>query len=203
MEVGGAELSPLHAWLLIRTLTLTRQRGDTSRRCRGAAAAAADTCASTWNLYKRLVFNPPEKNHAHVFGAAQILGKRPHRRSKIQGLANFNEVGRSRVAAAAWLGGKGGSQTGGLTDEGWQKVMPHHIELWDVSFLDSSNQRWGAGVCVCGGVWRSPGARLRSMGAGTLSLGGCRVRSGGVGGGWWCHCNVSLCQPQSSLALIF
>lgn len=35
--MGGAELSQLHAWLLIRTLTLTRQRGDTSRRCRGAA----------------------------------------------------------------------------------------------------------------------------------------------------------------------
>lgn len=59
------------------------------------------------------------------------------------------------------LRGKHGSQMVRLTDEGWQKVMPNRIELWDVSVFDSFNKQ-GA----CGG---HQGARLRSMTAGTLS----------------------------------
>lgn len=52
------------------------------------------------------------------------------------------------------------------------------------------------------GTRRSPGARLRSVGAGTTSWGGCwEVRI--VGGPLWCHHNVSPCRMQLSLAVIF
>lgn len=63
------------------------------------------------------------------------------------------------------------------------------------------------------GMRRSPGVRLRSTGATTTSWGGCQ---GGWGGWGWrgvgekgvhealrCHRNVSPCQVQSSLAVIF
>lgn len=57
--MGGADLSQLHAWLLIHTLTLTRQRGDTSCCCRDTRScthtqtcALTLTCARTLNLYK-------------------------------------------------------------------------------------------------------------------------------------------------------
>lgn len=51
----------------------------------------------------------------------------------------------------ALLRGKRGSQMVWLTDEGWQKVMPNRIELWDIFVFDSFNKR--------GGMWRSPGGK--------------------------------------------
>lgn len=103
---------------------------------------------------------------------------------------NFNGVGRGGVRTCgddAPLRGKNAvHKRFRVTDEGWQKVMPNLIELWDILVFDSFNKR-GA----CGG---HRGARPRSMEAGTLSRGGCRGRSGWGGGGQgalWCHCNVS------------
>lgn len=58
--MGGADLSQLHAWLLIHTLTLTRQRGDTcaaagpplrTRSCTHMQTGVPTlTCARTFNL---------------------------------------------------------------------------------------------------------------------------------------------------------
>lgn len=42
---SSGDVSQLHAWLAMLTLTLTRQRGDTSRPCRGPSAARAHVCA--------------------------------------------------------------------------------------------------------------------------------------------------------------
>lgn len=51
-----------------------------------------------------------------------------------------------------------------LTDEGWQKANLKQIELWDIFSLNSFKQA----ECKL----RSPGVRLRSMGATTTSGGG-------------------------------
>lgn len=77
-------------------------------------------------------------------------------RSDPEGDANFNGVGRGGVRTCgddAPLGGKRGSQTVRLTDEGWQKVMPNQIELWDIFVFDSFNKR-GGHVAVTGGQGR-------------------------------------------------
>lgn len=59
----------------------------------------------------------------------------------------------------AWLRGKHGSQTVLLTDEGWQKMMPKQIELWDVSFWTASTSRGHAAVtggkAAVNGGWRT------------------------------------------------
>lgn len=77
--MGGADLSQLHAWLVIHTLTLTRQRGDTSRCCRGTTTDTlvhthADvrtlTCACTLSLYKPISDMPMNVSvDSHIYRA--------------------------------------------------------------------------------------------------------------------------------------
>lgn len=50
-QSSSADMSQLHAWLAMLTLALTRQRGDTSRRCRGLAA---DTLLHMQGVYTHM-----------------------------------------------------------------------------------------------------------------------------------------------------
>lgn len=80
---------------------------------------------------------------------------------------------------------KRGTQAVRLTDEGWQKVMPNQIELWDISVFDSFNKR--------GGMRRSPGGKAAVNGGWHIiprRVSG-KERGGGIHGALWCHCNVS------------
>lgn len=100
--------------------------------------------------------------------------------------------------------------TNGLADR-WRVAESDAKTDWTLGHL-----RFGQ-LQQAEGTRRSPGARLRSMGAGTTSRGGCWAgrgegrrgegrwgwRGAGVHEALWCHRNVSPCQVQSSLAVIF
>lgn len=75
--------------------------------------------------------------------------------------------------------------------------MPKQIELWDISALDSFNKQRARGGHRGQGSGQWELAQRPEEGEG---------RDGGGAGAHealWCHCNVSACQVQSSLAVIF
>ena len=96
-----------------------------------------------------------------------------------------------------------GSQTVWLTDEGWQKAMPKQIELWDISALDSFNKQRARGGHRGRGSGQWGLAQHPEEGVGQGGEGRWGWRGAGVHEALWCHRNVSPCQVQSSLAVIF
>lgn len=89
-----------------------------------------------------------------------------------------------------------------LIDEGWQSATPKQIELWDISNLDSFNKRRARGGHRGQGSGQWGLAQHPEEGRG----GEVRMEQWGEGEedeALWCHRNVSPCQVQSSLAVIF
>lgn len=145
--------------------------------------------------------NATTKENTHVYKHRSLLW-----RDRAQTLlAHYDaQLTREVQRNALWF-------TNGLADR-WRVAESDAKTDWTLGHL-----RFGQ-LQQAEGTRRSPGARLRSMGAGTTSRGGCwagrgREARGGEGRwGWrgagvhealWCHRNVSPCQVQSSLAVIF
>lgn len=189
-------MSQLYAWLAVHTLTLTRQRGDKSRPCRGTQHAHVHAHAhagmiSHVHTYLHTICTVREKHFDTLtlgistkciaqlpFFSKELL---PFKCTTVkitvkQIFCTRNDPHKQNHPYESHMRSQDkhyGSQTIWLTDEGWQKAMPEQIELGDVCAQDSSNEQR-----ACGG---HRGARLQSTGAGTISRGGCRAARAGEG----------------------